>query len=182
MVVKGNDGTLWSALSGTAIHGPQKGKQLTRIPSLVTNWSYWLMLHPESTTYDLFDGKKYASTPLPKAMSKEASESLKRIDDRLPADTLILGVEFAKARRAYPLPTDKTRACFLDEIDGEAVAVFWYGNTKTAVAFSRNIDGRKLSFYADEISPSPLLSRTRKRGLAGRWLAVESMGRCVGTN
>ena len=52
---------------------PQKGKQLTRVPSLVTNWNYWLMLHPESTTYDLFDGKKYASTPLPKKMSKQAN-------------------------------------------------------------------------------------------------------------
>ncbi len=78
MVVKGKDGTLWSALTGKAIEGPQKGKQLTRIPSLVTNWNYWLMLHPESTTYNLFDGKKYASAAVPSEMSKEASESLKR--------------------------------------------------------------------------------------------------------
>ena len=57
MVVKGRDGTLWSALSGTAIDGPQKGKRLERIASLTTDWGYWLMLHPESTAYDLYDGK-----------------------------------------------------------------------------------------------------------------------------
>ncbi len=140
MVVAGSDGTIWSALTGKAIEGPQKGKQLTRIPSLVTNWNYWLMLHPESTTYDLFDGKKYASTPLPRKMSKEASESLKRMDDRLNANQEILGVEFANSQRAYPLPADEVRACFLDKVDGEAIAVFWYRNTNTAVAFDRKVD------------------------------------------
>jgi len=153
MVVAGSDGTLWSALTGKAIEGPQKGKQLTRIPSLVTNWNYWLMLHPESTTYDLFDGKKYASTPLPKMMSKEASESLQQMDDRLKVNQDILGVEFANSQRAYPLPAEKARACFLDEVDGEAIAVFWYRNTNTAVAFDRKVDDRLLTFYADEISP-----------------------------
>ncbi len=109
MVVAGSDGTLWSALTGKAIEGPQKGKQLTRIPSLVTNWDYWLMLHPESTTYELFDGQKYPSTPLPKKMSNEASESLKRTDDRLQVNQDVLGVEFANSQRAYPLPAEKAR-------------------------------------------------------------------------
>ena len=49
MVVQGKDGTLWSALSGIAFDGPLKGERLARIPSLTTNWSYWIMLHPEST-------------------------------------------------------------------------------------------------------------------------------------
>ena len=59
MVVQTKDGTLWSALTGIAISGPQKGQRLKRIPSLVMDWGYWMMLHPESTTYDLFDGKTY---------------------------------------------------------------------------------------------------------------------------
>ncbi len=167
MVVAGKDGTLWSALTGKAIAGPQKGKQLTRIPSLVTNWNYWLMLHPESTTYDLFDGKKYASTPLPKEMSQQASESLRRADDRLNANRGVLGVEFASSQRAYPLPADEARACLLDEVDGEAIAVFWYGNTKTAVAFDREVDGRVLTFYADAISPESAPFKDKETGT--RW-------------
>ena len=167
MVVTGSDGTLWSALTGKAIEGPQKGKQLTRIPSLVTNWEYWLMLHPESTTYDLFDGKKYASTPLPKEMSNEVSESLKRIDDRLKVNQRILGVEFATSQRAYSLPTDETRACFLDEVDGEAIAVFWYSNTQTAVAFDRKVKGQVLTFYADDISPESAPFKDKETGT--RW-------------
>ena len=172
MVVQGEDGTLWSALTGKAIQGPQQGRQLSRIPGLVTNWDYWLMLHPESTTYDLFDGRKYASTPLPASMSKEASASLQRIDDRLMTDQEILGVEFAASQRAYPLPTEQARACFLDQVDGEAIAVFWYGKTKTAVAFSRRLDGQLLTFYADEVSPESAPFKDRETGtrwsLAGR--------------
>ena len=125
MVVQGKDGTLWSALTGKAIEGPQKGEQLTRIPSLVTNWNYWLMLHPESTTYDLFDGKKYASAAVPKEMSHAASESFKKKDARLPVEKEVLGVEFANSQRAYPLPTEKARAVILDEVDGESIAIFW---------------------------------------------------------
>ena len=62
MIVKGKDGTLWSALSGRALEGPQKGKNLERLPNFTTTWQYWLMLHPESTAYDLFDGQRYPAT------------------------------------------------------------------------------------------------------------------------
>lgn len=172
MVAKGRDGTLWSALTGKAISGPQQGKQLTRIPSLVTNWNYWLMLHPESTTYDLFDGKKYAPKALPKSISPQARESLTRIDNRLGVEQEVLGVEFAKAEKAYPLPSDENRACILDEVDGEPIAVFWYGRTKTAVAFQRKVNGRALTFYADEISPESAPFKDKETGtrwsLAGR--------------
>jgi hypothetical protein len=58
MVVKGPDGTLWSALRGVGLEGPKKGERLERIPSLVTDWGYWLMLHPESTARDRVDGTK----------------------------------------------------------------------------------------------------------------------------
>ncbi len=167
MVVKGKDGTLWSALTGKAIQGKQSGKQLTRIPSLVTNWNYWLMLHPESTTYDLFDGKKYPSTPIPKQMSHEAKKSLQHVDDRLKTQTDVLGVEFADSQRAYPLPTDKDRACFLDEVDGQAIAVFWYRSTQTAVAFERHLNGQKLTLYADKISPESAPFKDKETGT--RW-------------
>jgi hypothetical protein len=167
MVVAGKDGTLWSALTGKAIEGPKKGERLTRIPSLVTNWNYWLMLHPESTTYDLFDGETYSSTPLPTQISKQEIESIKQVDDRLGPNADVLGVEFANSQRAYPLPTDKNRACWLDEVDGQAIAVFWYGHTKTAVAFQRNLNGRQLTFFADDISPESAPFKDKETGT--RW-------------
>ena len=78
MVAQGPDGSLYSALTGLAFQGPKKGQRLERVPSLTTEWGYWLMLHPESTAYDLFDGKRYASAPLPAGMSAEARASMGR--------------------------------------------------------------------------------------------------------
>lgn len=34
MVVKGPDGTVWSALRGVGLEGPKKGQRLTRVPSM----------------------------------------------------------------------------------------------------------------------------------------------------
>ena len=99
MVIKGRNGTLWSALSGRAIEGPQAGQKLTRIPNVMTDWSHWLMLHPESTAYDLFDGKKYEVKELPTEISVEAKQSMGQVDDRLKPFASVHGVEETKFRR-----------------------------------------------------------------------------------
>ncbi len=172
MVVEGRDGTLWSALTGVAFAGPQKGKRLKRMPSLVTDWGHWLMLHPESTAYDLFDGKRYSVAPLPTEMSAEAKEALAGADARLPALTQVLGVEVGEATAAYPLDEKVERACFTDTVGGTPLAVFWYGPTKTAVAYSSRLDDRTLTLYADDISPETAPFKDKETGtrwtLAGR--------------
>jgi len=171
MVVQGSDGTLWSALTGMAFEGPRKGKRLKRIPSMVTDWGHWLMLHPESTAYDLFDGKRYTVAPLPSEMSSEAKEALSAADRRLPATSLVLGVEIGEATVAYPLDEKVERACFADTVAGEPLAVFWYGPTKTAVAYSRRLGKRTLTLAADDVSPetAPFVDETGTRWtLAGR--------------
>lgn len=181
MVARGRDGTLWSALSGAAFAGPQKGKRLPRIPSLVTDWGYWLMLHPESTAYDLFDGKRYAVEELPGTFSPEAKESMGSVDPRLPAMAPILGVEVNGKFKAYPLDERRERACFQDELAGEPLAVFWYGPTRSAVAYSRTVGGRRLSFYADDISPETAPFKDRETGtrwtVAGRGVDYELRGK-----
>ncbi len=167
MVVKGRDGTLWSALSGRAIDGPRKGERLRRIPSVVTQWRYWLMLHPESTAYDLFEGKTYDAAPLPVAMSDEAKESMGKVNARLEPLTSVLGVEIDGRAVAYPLDKESPRACVTDTVADHPIAVFWYGPTRSAVAFSSQLDERTLTFFADEISPESAPFKDKETG--SRW-------------
>jgi uncharacterized protein DUF3179 len=166
MLVKGKDGTLWSALTGAAIEGPQQGKRLERIPSMMTDWSHWLMLHPESTAYDLFDGKKYSVTELPRNMSDEAQQTMGKVDARLAGLTPVLGVE--TSAMAFPLDLHKERACYMSD----GVAVLWYGPTQSAVAFSNKLDNRTLTLYASESSPETAPFKDKETGtrwtLAGR--------------
>jgi len=153
MIVKGRDGTLWSALTGRALEGPLKGNQLERIPSLTTTWGYWMMLHPESTAYDLFDGKKYPMAPLPHELSPEAKATMEEGDERLPSMSLVLGIDDGKHQKAFAINDTAERDCQLGDVGETPVAAFWYGPTKTAVAFDRRIEGQTLTLYADSISP-----------------------------
>jgi hypothetical protein len=172
MMVKGPDGSLWSALSGVAFEGPQKGQRLERLPSLLTDWGHWLLLHPESTAYDLFDGKRYPSADLPGEISPEALASIGKTDGRLKRDAMVLGVLAGEQARAYPLDSLGPRECVLDEAGGEPVAVFWNGPTRSAVAFKRRLDGRGLTFQADASAPETAPFKDRETGtrwtLAGR--------------
>ncbi|MGH9360803.1 MAG: DUF3179 domain-containing (seleno)protein [Thermoanaerobaculia bacterium] len=172
MVARGPDGTLWSALSGRALQGPKKGERLTRVPSLVTTWEHWLMLHPESTAYDLFDGKRYPTAPLPAGMSREARESMGEVDGRLKPLADVLGVEAGGKAMAFPLDPAVERACFNGAAGGEPVAVFWYGLTRSAVGYKSTLDGRKLTFFAASNSPETAPITDRETGtrwtLAGR--------------
>src|SRR6266542_5002435 len=135
MVVKGRDGTLWSALTGIAFEGTQKGHRLERTPFMVTEWAHWLMLHPESTAYDLFDGKKYPPGELSETLSAEAKQNMGRVDSRLEPLALVMGVEANGATKAFPIESTKERRCYTGSVGGEPVAVLWYGPTKSAVTF-----------------------------------------------
>jgi len=172
MVAQGPDGTLWSTLSGRAIEGPKKGSRLQRIPSIVTTWGHWLMLHPESTAYNLFDGKRYTPTPLPTKMSETARRSMGQVDPRLKPSVSVLGVEVADSGKAYPLDGLSERDCLRDRVKGRDIAVFWYAPTQTAVAFESKVGNQTLTLYADTVSPETAPFKDKETGtrwtLAGR--------------
>jgi hypothetical protein len=172
MVAQGPDGSLWSALTGIAFEGPKKGQRLTRLPSLTTTWGHWLMLHPESTAYDLFDGKKYPQAALPAEMTPEARESMGPVDGRLAPEKPVLGVEAGGRTMAFAIDPAVERACFRDQVGGQPVAVFWYGPTRSAIAFSERLGEQSLTLHADGISPETAPFKDRETGsrwtLAGR--------------
>ena len=139
---------------------------------MVTEWAHWLMLHPESTAYDMFDGKKYPPGELPEAPSADAKQNMGKVDTRLEPFALVMGVEAKGATKAFPIEANKERRCYTDTVGGEQVAVFWYGPTKSAVAFSAKLEDRTLTFYADKISPETAPFKDKETGtrwtLAGR--------------
>jgi hypothetical protein len=171
MIARGPDGTLYSTLSGRGIDGPKKGERLKRVPSVPTEWGHWLMLHPESTAYNLFDGKKYLVAELGTKPNPSFLKAVGTSDDRMPAEALVMGVEKG-AGRAYSLVTDRERLVYNDTIEGTNIAVFFYGPTGSGVTFESTVDDRALTFRADEIAPetAPFMdNETNSRWtLAGR--------------
>ncbi|MBC8291180.1 MAG: DUF3179 domain-containing protein [Planctomycetes bacterium] len=179
MMVKGNDGSLVSALSGEVFSGPRKGERLKRIPNMMTDWQYWLKLHPDSVAYRMYDGKKYKLAPLPTEQSKEAGESMGPVDARLKAFSNVIGVTAGGHSKAFPLDNADEHAVFVDTVGDQPVTVFWYGSTKTAVAFSSMLDGQQLTIIANKGGDVPF--RDKETGtrwsLAGRGIDGELKGK-----
>ncbi len=172
MIVQHEDGTLFSALTGTGISGPRKGAQLPRVANVTTTWGHWLLLHPESTAYEMYDGKKYPVVELPTAPEPKSVQSRGKIDARLPAETMVLGVKVNGATMAFPLSDLPARAVLQDKVGGISVAAFWYAPTGSATAYRAVKNDAKLDFFVDEIAPPVAPFKDRNTGtrwsLAGR--------------
>jgi hypothetical protein len=134
MVMKHKDGTLFSCLTGIAFDGPNKGARLKPVPTLVSDWGVWLKHYPGAVAYHMFD--KYKPVELPGQVNEDSRRSRPaRSDDRLPADTLVLGVSHGKQARAYPLDALARAGTVQEKVGDQSWVVLWYGPTRTAAAY-----------------------------------------------
>ncbi len=133
MVMRHKDGTLYSCLTGVAFDGPRKGDRLNPVPTLVSDWGYWLKHYPQAVAYHLFD--KYQPVEAPAAAHADSVKSRGRLDPRLPADAPVLGVSAGGQARAYPLDALAKTGLVRDELGGAACVVLWYGPTRSAAAY-----------------------------------------------
>jgi hypothetical protein len=134
MVMRHKDGTLFSCLTGVAFAGPRKGARLAPVPTLVSDWGFWLKRYPGAVAYRMFD--KYKPVDLPGPPRKDSVRTRPaRADGRLPADALVLGVWDGKHARAYPLEALAKAGLVKEEVGGRTWVVLWYGPTRTAAAY-----------------------------------------------
>ena len=134
MVMKHKDGTLYSCLTGIAFDGPNKGKRLTPVPNLVSDWGYWLERYPGAVAYHMFD--KYQPIDVPAKPNEGSLRSRPaKVDGRLDSAQQVLGVAHSKEARAYPLQALAKAGMIRDEIAGEPCVILWHEPTHTAAAY-----------------------------------------------
>jgi hypothetical protein len=134
MVMRHKDGTLYSCLTGVAFDGPKKGTRLAPVPTLVSDWGFWLKRYPGAVAYQMFD--KYKPVELPDKVNEDSRKTRPaKVDDRLPADSFVLGVADGKQARAYPLDTLSKVGIIREEVGGQPWVVLLYGTTRTAAAY-----------------------------------------------
>jgi hypothetical protein len=133
LIIKHKDGTLYSALTGRAFEGPNAGKKLAPVPTLVSNWGDWLGRYPNTVAYEMFD--KYQPTELPKDTLDASRQTRGPVDSRLAEDALVLGVANGDRARAYRM-SDLARSGLINEKIGDNNwAILWNPATKTAAAY-----------------------------------------------
>jgi hypothetical protein len=133
MVLKGHDGTLYSGLTGIALAGPRTGHRLQPEATLVSDWGFWQKRYPRAVAFTMYD--KFKPVALPTDVDADSRKSRSRIDGRLPADAMVLGVWDGEQARAYPLDALKKAGAIHDHANSRPRLVFWYGPTQTAAAF-----------------------------------------------
>jgi hypothetical protein len=133
MVMKHKDGTLYSCLTGVAFEGPKKGERLTPVPTLVSDWGDWLKRYPQAVAYHMFD--KYKPVELSTEVHPDSVKSRAPADERLKADTAVLGVWDGKQARAYPLDVLAKAGFLAEKVDGKDRVLLWHGPTRTAAAY-----------------------------------------------
>ena len=170
-----NTKSVWLQVGGRAIKGIMTGTALKTAPMLDTTWKRWRQLHPDTKVMspdnpykNFYEAKGetprgYTAFPSPYF---EQSMSKRRRDSRLPTFEMVLAVmandgdvplmpdtdstspkSTTKHYRAYPLKVLRHSTGVLnDKIGLQSLSVFYDAESKSAVAFSRLLDGKMLTF------------------------------------
>jgi hypothetical protein len=155
-------GTVFLQADGRFVKGTLTGKRLKHVPVLDTTWAQWKKLHPDTqvmspdTPYKEF----YRPTGSPEPRGRDRLSpffvsTITRGDLRLGQFEKVLGVALTAADdvtaktgfRAYPLKAVQEAGGVVNDTAGDlSLAVFLEPATQTAVAVSRQLEGRTLTF------------------------------------
>ncbi len=161
----------WQQASGEAIAGTLTGEQLTILPSTMVAWGNFKARHPEGQVLSRETGytRDYGSNPYVGYDDPGSSPFLydgPQTPDELPQTARVLGVELNGEAVAYPYERLEDVRVANDTVGGIPVVVLWEPGTASALdsariaagddvgaatAFSRELDGRALTFaFADD--------------------------------
>jgi len=147
--------SLWSPFTGVALAGAMRGAALERLPLSQCLWSEWLAMHP--TTMVLYaeqasrESRGRASPGSPGIPPELRATLVRPLDERLPHNTLVLGVENGANARAYPLEAlARIGPVLNDSLGGAEMVVRCRPGTLQALAFRRRIGERVLIFGYSE--------------------------------
>ncbi len=135
-------GTYWQQISGLAISGPLKGRQLTLIPSDELTLATWKAEEPRGTI--LKDVAKYASEYEPKdwdVRMKRLPVVIRFPEHGLKPRDLMLGIRSFGASRAFPYDQVIKEKVIKDHVGAEPVLLVVAADGQSVRAFHDRIPG-----------------------------------------
>ena len=142
-------GSWWQQVSGEAIQGPMKGKRLSAVFCDELTFATWRSEHPEGRVLkpDEKVAAKYEAENWEEEYANYPVVTQADAADKLSPRTLIVGLEINGQSKAYPVESLRRQQLILDEIGGLPIFVLIGEDQKSARAFERSLDGRKLEFF-----------------------------------
>jgi hypothetical protein len=157
--------SMWQQATGLAFDGPMKGKRLAMVNFLLTNWSEWRKLHPDTLALTpdpvflekgkaFFAGLGRGGTP-PEGRGRGAPQMYLgrplRSDSRLAEREQVVGLEIGDAHKAYPIALLRQQSVVNDQVGNLPVLLAHSSANNTTTAFVRKLRGRTLTFEAAEL-------------------------------
>ena len=145
-------GTWWQQVSGEAILGPLKGRQLTLVPFDHLTFAAWREEAPNGRVLAPDAGvaaaNRYARADWEERMQTTPAPRSAAHDTRLPARALVVGIEVGGVSRAYPLAGLKRAGVVLDTLGTTPLAIVRGPDGRSTRVFDRTVDGRALELVA----------------------------------
>ena len=135
-------GTYWQQISGAAISGPLKGRQLELIHSDELNFSTWKTEQPQGTV--LVDAQKYVADYSPKDWDVEMKREptvINFAEHGLKARDLMLGIRAFGASRAWLYDQVIKEKLIKDHVGSEPVLLVVGPDNQSVRAFRDRIPG-----------------------------------------
>jgi len=135
-------GTYWQQISGMAVAGPLKGRQLTLIPADELTFALWKTEQPQSTV--LNDASEYASGYAARDWDERMRKTptvLSYPESGLQARDLMLGIRAFGASRAFPYEKVLAQKLVQDHVGSEAVILVVGPDGESVRAFRQKIPG-----------------------------------------
>lgn len=175
-------GSVFLQADGRFVKGTLTGKRLKHVPVLDTTWGQWKKLHPETTVMSPETAYKqfYRPIDMPEPRGRDRLSpffiaTITRGDLRLGQFEKVLGVALTATDeitaktgfRAYPLKAVQDAGNVVNDTAGDlSLAIFLEPATQTAVAVSRKLEGRTLTFEARKDGETPAIF---DRETGSRW-------------
>ena len=144
-------GTWWQQVSGKAIQGPLKGKQLKSVFHDEISFSIWKREQPQGRVLKpderILASKQYVPSDWETRVGAMRVVEGTDIDKRLPPRTLVVGVSVGGKSVAYPLTSLQKQSPIIDMVGSVPIVIVLGDDKRSVRAFERTVDGRRLEFF-----------------------------------
>ena len=161
--------SLWSQMRVQSVCGTLSSTAPALLPVVQSTWAAWKALHPGTTVVSFDTGfpRNYNQYPYGNYDQLGDSSLLfpqSFVDPRRPLKELVIGIREGTVARAWPYEALGDRAAVNDTVGGRAVLVVFDRAGQTAIAFERDVSGRRLTFDVVEGTQFPFHVRDRETG------------------